>query len=190
MKKIIGIGGKKRAGKSSLAKYIIQAAMSRGWQVEEVSFAEPIKRMLHEVFRYEVPWSTFLEDSRKQDKVEIVPGFYMTVRELLQKVGTECFRDVIHKDFWVARGMTSIMHSSSDIIVVPDVRFTNELVALNNVGTTIFVNKITEEILPVDNHPTEKELDTIKHGFNYFLEVKQGDMKRLEDFAKKFIQAL
>lgn len=52
MKVIIGIGGKKRTGKSTLAEYITRAFAMKGKQVEEVSFAEPIKRMLQEVFRY------------------------------------------------------------------------------------------------------------------------------------------
>jgi hypothetical protein len=184
-KAVIGIGGKKRAGKSTLADFIRKKAAMKGMVVEEVSFAQPIKDMLQVVFRYEVPLSTFVDDSRKQDKVEVAPGVYMTVRQLLQQVGTDCFRNVIHQDFWVHRGMGLIKASSADIVVVPDVRFANELVALKEIGQTVYVSRQRLPNEPEDNdtHPSEKELETLVNDFDYFIGASSGEVERLETFA-------
>ena len=189
MKAIIGIGGIKRSGKSTLGAYLTRAAARRSWVVEEISFAQPIKYMLQELFKYEVPYSTFIDDDRKQDKVEIVPGVYMTVRELLQQVGTDCFRDHIHRDFWVARGMHKIKASPADIVIVPDVRFANELVPLKEAGHTIFVEKLGDD-QPIDPHPSEMELSTIKSEFDYLVQAPAGHTGILQDWADEFILRL
>lgn len=189
MKTVIGISGQKRAGKSTLAEYIKKACAVRGWTTRQVSFADPIKFMLREVFIKEVPFSTFTDDSRKKDKVLIAPGTYMTVREILQKVGTDCFRDVIHKDFWVYRGLAQIKGASEDIIIVPDVRFANELVALKNLGTTVFVERAGYE-REIDLHPSETELLELKSEFDYTLVSENGDLERLKEWADEFVLRL
>ena len=125
-----------KAPGSSLATPSWEAASSWGKTSEIVSFAQPIKEMLQTVFKNEYPYNTFIDDSRKNDKIEIYPTVFMTVRELLQKVGTECFRNIIHPNFWVGRGMAMISKCSSDFVLIPDVRFENELHAINNIGYT------------------------------------------------------
>lgn len=190
MKRVIGIGGLKRSGKSTLADYITMACAMRGWQVQEVSWAQPIKEMLQEVFRYEVPYSTFIHDDRKQDKVEVAPGVYMTVREMLQKVGTECFRDVIHKDFWVARGMAKIKSASADIVIVPDVRFPNELIALGDVPcTTIYIDrpKFTREL---DLHASETELVNMRNHFDTEFINTEDSLEDLQEFATELVASI
>lgn len=190
MRTVIGIGGQKRAGKSTLSQALGQAAMERGWSVEEISFAQPIKDMLAEVFRYEIAFNTFTDDSKKLDKVEVAPGVYMTVREMLQKVGTDCFRNIIHKDFWVARGMAKIKACSADLVLIPDVRFANELVPLQELGHTVFVAKLCDTVAPADTHPSETGLLEIRSDFEYMLIAKEGDTEILTDWAKAFISRL
>ena len=190
MKTVIGIGGKKRAGKSTLAGYIAEMAALRRFITEEVSFAQPIKEMMQVVFKHEVPWSTFIADDRKQFPVEIAPGEYMTVRQILQLVGTDCFRNIIHPDFWVARGIAKIKTSPADIVLVPDVRFGNELQALKQLGTTVFVEKTSELEPELDLHPSEMELDKIRNGFDVELVAPEGNFSVMKEFAATFVQSL
>lgn len=189
MKKIIGIGGKKRTGKSTLTEKLRRAYAVKGKTVEEISFAEPIKNALQEIFRYEVPWSTFVDDTRKQDKIEIYPGTFMTVRELLQKVGTECFRNNIHPDFWIGRGMAKIDASTADVVIISDVRFENELALLNTVGTTIYIERPSLD-MPEDLHPSEKELDSIKQDFHRIFINDEDSLEAVEKFAKELVAKL
>ena len=184
---VIGVGGKKRAGKSTLAEHIKQAAILRNMAVQEVSWAQPLKDMMRELFRYEVPQSTFVDDSRKTDLVEIVPGISKTVRELYQIIGTDLFREGLHPGFWLARGMAKIKGSCADLVVVPDIRFANELAAIKELGYTIYVEKLTEKSVPIDLHPSEMELDSIVTDFDYYLEMKEGNTEGLKDWAYEFI---
>jgi len=184
--RVIGIGGKKRAGKSTLASYITKACISRGWQVEEISFADPIKLMLAEVFKYEQPYATFTEDCRKQQKVEVAPGVSMTVRELLQKTGTDCFRDIIHTDFWMARGIARIKASSADVIIIPDVRFPNELEAINNLGMTIYIER-PEYKVDGDTHASETALNDLKDDFDMKYMNWEDKKEELEAWARSII---
>ncbi len=187
-KLVLGIGGKKRAGKSTLAHEIYVAVAIRGLTFEEVSFAQPIKEMLRELFSSEVPYSTFTDDARKQDKIEVAPGSFMTVRELLQKVGTDCFRDIIHQDFWVARGIGKIKSSSADIVVIPDIRFENELNVINELGMSIYVEKLTKKILPIDTHPSEMELNGMIDNFDMQVVAEEGDLEILVNLAYGIIK--
>lgn len=190
--KLIGIGGKKRSGKSTFAKYLKLEAAKKGWVSEEVSFAAPIKAMMAEVFRHELSYATFTDDSRKVDRVEIVPGVFMTVREILQRVGTDCFRNIIHQDFWVARGMALAQSSTADLVIFPDVRFGNELQAIKEKGYTIYLEKLTDDPQPMDNHPSEMELERIMDGFDHLVFAEEGEngLKMLEEVAEEVIQGL
>lgn len=189
MKTIIGIGGQKRSGKSTLAGYIKQAGAVKGLVTEEISFADPIKKLLQEVFRYEVPYSTFVDDSRKLDLVEIAPGVERTVRELLQKVGTECFRDIIHEDFWVHRGLGRINNSSANIVIIPDVRFPNELKLLKDLGKTVYVHRANFD-REEDNHPSETNLIKMKEHFQEQISSPDGNIEYLQKWAEAFVRGL
>jgi len=189
MKTVIGIGGRKQTGKSTLAEYLTQSCINRGWQSQVVSFAQPIKEMLQEVFRHEVPYKTFTDDKCKQVKVEIAPDVFMTVREMLQKVGTECFRSIIHTDFWVYRGIAKIKSSSADIVIVPDVRFENELRELNKLGTTIYIDR-PGMVMPEDTHPSETTLEKIKDEFDYTFVNWEDRQEVMEAFAHQIIRRL
>ena len=188
MKVLIGIGGKKRSGKSTLANFLMKEAALKGWDSEIVSFADPIKFMMQEVFRYEVSHNTFLDDLRKQDPIKIAPDCTLTVREILQKVGTECFRDIIHKDFWIHRGMAKIDSSSANVVIVPDVRFGNELEALKKkIGVTVYIERPDLSDV-VDKHPSEMELEEIKNDFDIQWVNWRDEIEDLRYFAHDLIK--
>lgn len=189
MKTLFALAGKKRTGKSTLAGYLARECAIRGWTTEEISLASPIKAALSEIFIKEVPYSTFRDDARKQDKIEVVPGFYMTVRQLLQKFGTEGVRDAIHSDFWLARAIAKIKNSSNDIIVVPDVRFENELTALKKLGTTIYIERPQLQMLE-DPHPSEAGLYRIKDDFDIQWTNWEDKKDDLRAFAADLIKRL
>jgi hypothetical protein len=113
----------------------------------------------------------------------------MTVREILQQVGTDCFRNIIHPDFWVYRGLAKIDACSDDVVIVPDVRFENELRVLNNRGCSIFVERSGYE-REEDNHPSEIELLKIKQDFDTILVSESGDLERMKEWADEFVKRL
>jgi hypothetical protein len=115
----------------------------------------------------------------------------MSVRELLQKLGTEAIRDGLHPNAWVnalmceyKRPKMSEYNPSNWIIT--DVRFPNELEAVEDVkGLTIkVVRPVEKSKTSVRLHPSETSLD--KAEFDYEI-INDGS---IEDLIEKVRQIL
>jgi len=115
----------------------------------------------------------------------------MSVRELLQKLGTEAIRDGLHPNAWVnslmceyKRPKMSEYNPSNWIIT--DVRFPNELEAIEDVkGLTLkVVRPVKKSKTTARLHPSETSLD--KAEFNYTI-INDGS---IEDLIEKVRQIL
>jgi len=116
MSRIIGLSGKARCGKDTVAEYI--SAVYSG--VEVYALAGPLKEAASIMFN--IPLNHFFD----ADKKEVEDGFWgISPREIAQKVGTECGREVFRQDFWLKR-CESQMNDAPDIFIVSDIRFDNE----------------------------------------------------------------
>lgn len=121
--RLIGIAGPARAGKDTLANYILKNLDdSQGWN--RASFADSLKAMLKVI---DVDCSDEAKD--KKD------GYFdVTPRRMMQTLGTEWARDLIDKDFWVK---VFARINSGKFLVVPDVRFENEAKLVRSHGVLI-----------------------------------------------------
>lgn len=114
--------------------------------------------------------------------------FKPTVREFLQLIGTECFRDVIHPNTWAnifeAKYLNSEHFSEkSPDWVVTDVRFPNELATIKKLkGITIKIER--PSLKSTDTHASEMGLDSSTFDFTV---VNDGS---IEDFTEKIKQIL
>lgn len=100
---IIGLTGRKRSGKSTAARYLVE---DHGFT--ELSFAEPLKRMALAVnpiigFRStpDGVQRVYLSDVVHEIGWECAKDEYPEVRRFLQLLGTEGVRDHIGQDTWV-----------------------------------------------------------------------------------------
>ena len=92
------------------------------------------------------------------------PPTPMTVREFLQKLGTEAMRDGLHSNVWVnalfADYNPIAKFAGADIVpnwIITDMRFENELEAIvKKGGITI---RVVRPGTVVGNHPSEVALD-------------------------------
>lgn len=89
----------------------------------------------------------------------------MTVREFIQYFGTEVCR-FIKNDVWVDRTMTDIANEEPTIAVIADVRFLNEVEAIQKAGGKVV--KLTRSV-DNDSHASECELDNFT-GFDAILD--------------------
>jgi hypothetical protein len=90
-------------------------------------------------------WWTINEDG-------VVP---MTVRDMLQKLGTDAIRDGLHPDAWVNALMADYRWQNW---VITDCRFPNEAKAVrDNGGVVIRIER--PGVGPVNSHPSETALD-------------------------------
>lgn len=118
---IIGLHGLARSGKTTAAS-IIAEELGNACQVE--AFADPIKEMLNAVG---VDCSDHLKD-------KVHPVFKNTPRQLMNSLGTEWGRKMVHPDVWV--DITHNKHNSN-VVVISDVRMENEADSVRSRGGVI-----------------------------------------------------
>lgn len=128
---IVAIGGKKRAGKNYLASSLErEIKIKNKWvDIGICSFADPLKKIINLFTKSynesdrEVPKSDF--DYLRGTKL-FPASEPITERKLLQKIGTDLFREHISEDIWVRLMKKRLACSNKNLILIPDARFENE----------------------------------------------------------------
>lgn len=136
MTTIIGIMGRKRAGKNEFADALARAS-GRAHSVHSIAFADAIRDIMYAVdpiIGYEdgefVRYATVVDEQG----YEAAKG-YPEFRQFAQRLGTEGGRAVFGDDVWVDLVMSKIEElPSSALVLVPDVRFPNEYEAIKAAG--------------------------------------------------------
>ena len=141
---IIGFVGTIGSGKGTAGEILAQ----RGFFTE--SFAAPLKDMTANLFG----WPRHLLEGDTKESREFRErndpwwserlGQDITPRYILQTIGTECMRDCIHTDFWVACLEKRIKLNHD--YVITDVRFPNEIDSVHKMGGKIV--EIQRGVLP------------------------------------------
>lgn len=154
---IIGVAGYARAGKDTVADYLVE---KHGFT--KLSFAEPIREALVRLNpsikimeQVHVP----LAYAVNQWGWELLKELSPEVRPLLQRMGTEVVRDMFGQNFWVDYAMSKT--SAHEKVVIADVRFQNEANAIKSHGVLWRVER--EGVGPANDHPSEHALD----GYSY-----------------------
>ena len=112
-------------------------------------------------------------------KNKVVNLVKLTPRKLLQLLGTECGRQIIHPNIWVNSLFADYKKDSNWIIT--DVRFTNEAQAIKNKGGIII--RINRPLYRLDDqHPSETALDN--YNFDYVIE-NEGNIDELVQKIKQ-----
>tara|TARA_R100000152_G_C6776143_1_gene205071 strand:- start:1037 stop:1747 length:711 start_codon:yes stop_codon:yes gene_type:complete len=199
MTKIIGISGRKQAGKNTVANFINGRVLKTmnmiddfiinkygqleiktkdqnglgGWGVFDVTrkdlsyvnyaerelwpyikvyhFADCLKQLCIDLFDLN-PKQVYGTDNDKNTQTQYNG---MTARQFLQYFGTDVMRK-IKDDIWVSATIKKIVSEGSEIALIPDVRFPNEVKAIHENGGTVI--RLTRDIY-TDNHPCECALD-------------------------------
>ena len=109
-----------------------------------------------------------------------------TPRSLLQKIGTDLFRNQLHPNTWVSSAFANYLNNAW---IFTDVRFPNELEAIKKrKGLTIRVNRglveRTGKMIQGPEHISETALDDAK--FDYVIE-NNGTIEELIEQVKKIL---
>ncbi|RUM43541.1 MAG: hypothetical protein DSY80_05415 [Desulfocapsa sp.] len=124
MRRIIGFAGRAEAGKTTAASYLETVHGFR-----HMNFATPLKEAAS--IMTGLPSMYFYnQDLKKQE----IPWLLMSPRKFLQRLGTECVRDHIGKDFWVKRMQQEIDKFPDRSIVIGDIRFEEEASMVQSMG--------------------------------------------------------
>jgi hypothetical protein len=125
---IIGLTGRARSGKSTAAEYLLRVGVGK----YAYSFADPLKAMIKAGFGIDLdhPWWQM----RKEDPIADFAGF--SPRALMQTLGTEWGRTLVHRDIWVSLANRELQRRG-DGMVIADVRFDNEAIWVRRRGGVV-----------------------------------------------------
>jgi len=143
---LIGIAGRARSGKDTVANFIIAAI--GGYRY---SFADPIRAML-------APLGVDMNDpywqARKED---VIPALGVSPRRMMQTLGTEWGRNLINPDLWLVMAHQRLLRNGPGM-VISDVRFENEAAWIRKHGGRI-IHVIRPEAKAVEAHASEDGIE-------------------------------
>lgn len=183
-KMIIGIGGRKRTGKTTCAKYLLQTIENS----EEYAFAGPLKLGCATFFDFN---TAQIHGDAKDVKDE---RWGITPRKVYEIFGTDIFRHFLREaypefkqigdQFWIERfKLWQKTKPAGTTIVISDVRYTNEVKSIQECGGIVvklvrqtgYISKHESDEVDIpydfliDNNGTKHELcEQIKNIINSF----------------------
>ena len=110
-------------GKAGSGKDTIGEHLKEKYNFKSESFAAPIKRLVKDIFVLPDEM-VYGRDAREKDLGPPWEG--LTVRNLLQKIGTEMFRNMLNKDVLSLSLWLRISNDLNSDWVITDLRFPNE----------------------------------------------------------------
>lgn len=133
---ILGICGFAGSGKDTIANYLCD---HHGFIKE--SYASTLKDVVSIVFSWERPLlnGDTVESREWRETVDVwwserlgIPN--LTPRYVLQKFGTELFRNSFHDQIWVASLQKRVLSYENSNVVISDCRFLNEIEQIRSVS--------------------------------------------------------
>ncbi len=133
---LIGLTGKAGSGKSTLAAAILFRSAQPGGVL---GFADAVRDVTQAIFgsRYETQAEKTALDGWWASRIGVLGNRAPTGRVILQTVGTEMGRDVIHPDIWLLVMERKLAERDPARLadwVIADVRFDNEAAWIRNRG--------------------------------------------------------
>lgn len=174
MIRLIGIAGKKRSGKSTVAIYMHRILEKNGYEVYSDAFARALKEEVYRAVQSVYPdLSPAILEARKED-----------IRALFQGWG-DLGRELFGKDYWIRKLFSnyawltgSDLGEARKILIVDDVRFKNEFESVKQLGGRVV------RVARGTNGPLRKISDS---GYSRELHVSEVD---LDDYPDSFFDAL
>ena len=156
---ILGIAGKKQSGKDTFADFVVNHA--RGIVVKK-SLSDPLKDEVAQLLN--IP----------RQRIDNEKAYF---RPLLQWYGTEWKRGEFGNDYWIKKLEEKVLLSNAHIIIIPDIRFANEVDWVRHMGGTII--KIERlNAVEADSHISENGINNIVPDIT--IKANSGDLEALK----------
>lgn len=126
-RQLVALTGPKGVGKSSIAKEIEDILID----ADILSFAAPIKGMARAMGIHQ---RQIDDPILKNERIEWLGK---SPREIMQSLGTDWGRAMVHDDLWLKIMQHKIAHSPFDRLIIDDCRFDNEAAFIKATGGTI-----------------------------------------------------
>jgi len=159
---IIGFHGLAGSGKSEIAQHLVKT-----YGFDNVKLATGLKEMLATLYNLAGYTNqqivAKLEGDLKEEYCSLLN--YQTPRYAMQTLGTEWGRDLFGPNFWVNHWLKAI--EGSPLVVVDDVRYSNEAAAIRGAGGVIcHVNRPERSRKPSD-HSSEVGIETVLGDYSF-----------------------
>lgn len=158
---IYAFNGGKGSGKTYVADKLEDFLELSGLDVHRFAYADPIKDMCAVLLRYLGHSDKYV---RNPDfKETVIPGLGVTGRKMMQTLGTEWGRNMIHPQLWLKTmdARINALHHDARVII-DDCRFANEVEHVHSYSpmTTVVLMEVKREGKErgADTHISEQEL--------------------------------
>jgi hypothetical protein len=145
--KLIGLAGKARSGKDTVAKMLDDA-----FCVRRIALADPVRAAVA------ASLNMTMEAYLDLPKEEVLEWLGKSRRQLEQTLGTEWGRNLVNENLWLMvleEKIEKYMDEWGEHVVVTDVRFNNEACKIREMGGTIW-HVIREDAPAVNEHVSEQ----------------------------------
>lgn len=112
---------------------------------------------------------------------------FLTNRQVMQFVGTKLFREM-YNTCWVDETIRRIQSEGSDFALSADVRFPNEVEAIQKAGGKVI--RLTRIVHPEDNDESETALDEDKYDWSKFDGVVKNDNSSIDQQHNDILELL
>jgi len=145
---LIGIAGRARSGKDTVANFIIAAV--GGYRY---GLADPIRQML-------VPLGIDMNDPYwKAHQEDPIPALGVSPRYMMQTLGTEWGRNLVNHSLWLVLAYQRLLHSGPGMVVT-DVRFENEAAWIRKHGGRI-IHVTRSNAAAIEPHESENGVQVL-----------------------------
>lgn len=182
---IIGLGHQKQTGKNTFAD-ILYVNLNEHVSVRITAFARKLYDICHDLYG----WAGFKDyefyQINPEEKKRFLPKIGKTVRDILIDFGTKAVRNNVYGGTWVDYVLEQKW--KVDFLLITDVRFPNEIQAIQQKGGTLI--KVTRPNLEV---PTDIA-DTALNDFDGWDKIIENNGTRLDlsfqaqDYAKVLLR--
>jgi hypothetical protein len=171
---IIGITGAARSGKDTVADFIL--AEQGGYRY---GFADPIRDMLAAIG---IDMSDPFWQAHKEEPIQVLG---VSPRRMMQTLGTEWGREMVHPNLWVILASNKLMKLGAGMII-SDVRFENEALWVRDLGGVI-IHVQRDNASKVEPHASESGI-TFEEGD--ILLTNNGTLDELQQAVKEIIHGV
>ena len=177
---LIGLAGHARVGKDTVARYLVAQL-----GLISYAFAMPLKQALAEMF------SLTTAQLEGPPKEQPLPWLGKSPRELMQLLGTEWGRELVHPQLWLLLAEHNLQqlaehHQDMQGVVISDVRFDNEADWVRSKGGVIF-HISRRGIHPINQHSSE---GGIRHHKGDYVITNDADLPALYDRLNRAVADL
>lgn len=173
---------------ASKSRYKIKKFAGKLKDIASILTGIPVEKFEDQEFKKEdlgIEWAYAYPGEYYDDGSPVM--VHMSVRQLLQKLGTEAMREGLHTNVWVNALMADyrpikLSQDNPSYWLVTDTRFPNEAEAIEERGGILL--RIERPGTSTGDHPSETALDDYK--FTHVI-VNDGDLNDLINKVREFL---